>query len=176
MSKNQISLVFDVPDITNPIKLFDNEESNIREKIKTLEIDGDRIKEPSEYFTFDSEGIHNVSLILDEELESMSNLFQDCYYLLEIDLSNLDTSKVTSMSGLFKRCTSLTYIDFSTLDTSNVTDMSEMFLSCSSLTSINLLSLNTSKVTNMNNMFSACGNLEEIKLSKIDTSNVTDMS
>ena len=109
--------------MTNPTKLFHNEDSQILDLIKTLEIDGENVKEISEYYTFESEGLHTVQFVLDSELETMSNLFLDCYYLQEIDLSNLNTSKVTSMAELFKRCISLTTIEFGKMDTSKVTNM-----------------------------------------------------
>ena len=123
MSKNQIFAIYEVPDVTNPTKLFHNEDSQILDLIKTLEIDGENVKEISEYYTFESEGLHTVQFVLDSELETMSNLFLDCYYLQEIDLSNLNTSKVTSMAELFKRCISLTTIEFGKMDTSKVTNM-----------------------------------------------------
>jgi surface protein len=169
MSRNQISAIFDVPDIKNPIKLFDNEKTKILSLIRTLEVDGERVSEPSEYFTFDQIGLHTVSILLNSELESMSNLFLDCYYLTDLDLSNLNTSKVTSMSEMFKRCTSLTSIDFGKIDTSNVIDMEKMFLGCVNLLSLDLSNFNTSKVIDMNNMFSACSSLKKLDLSSFDT-------
>ena len=41
-----------------------------------------------------------------------------------LDLSGLDTSRVTDMSGMFYDCSSLASLDLSPLDTSQVTDMS----------------------------------------------------
>ena len=74
--------------------------------------------------------------------------------VLEIDLSNFDTSKVTSMSNMFNNMPSLTTLDLSSFDTSNVTDMRYMFFSMSNLTTLDLSNFNTSQVTNMNGMFS----------------------
>ena len=41
-----------------------------------------------------------------------------------IDLSGLDTKRVTDMSDMFSGCARLSSLDLSTFDTSNVTDMS----------------------------------------------------
>jgi surface protein len=61
------------------------------------------------------------------------------------------------MSDMFRKCTELTSIDLSGLNTSKVTNMSSMFSGCTGLTSITGLSgLNTSSVTNMSWMFYDC--------------------
>lgn len=72
-------------------------------------------------------------------------MFRDCSRLISVDLSGLDTSKVTEMgredtweSGMFSGCTRLAYLDVSSLDTSNVTSMGCMFEDCSSLKSVSL--------------------------------------
>jgi len=54
-------------------------------------------------------------------------MFYRCGSLTELDVSGLDTSKVTDMSYMFYRCGSLTELDVSGLDTSKVTDMRNMF-------------------------------------------------
>ena len=107
---------------------------------------------------------------------SMAYWFCDCTNITSIDLSKLDTSKVTNMSSMFYGCYGLTSINLSKLDMSNVTDMSYMFGSCGSLTSINLSGLKTSNVTDMSNMFYDCYRLTSIDLSGLKTSNVTNMS
>ena len=93
-----------------------------------------------------------------------------------LDLSNLDTSKVTDMSSMFTSCSGLTELNLSNFDTSMVIDMSFMFQNCSGLTELNLSSFNTSKVTDMSYMFTGCGDLAELNLSNFDTSKVTDMN
>ena len=109
-------------------------------------------------------------------------MFRDCSRLISVDLSGLDTSKVTEMgredtweSGMFSGCTRLAYLDVSSLDTSNVTSMSCMFKDCSSLTSLDLSTFDTSKVTDMSRMFCGCTKLTSLDLSRFDTSKVTCM-
>jgi surface protein len=65
-----------------------------------------------------------------------SGMFSNMDFI-SIDLSGLDSSKVTNMSEMFRDNTHLTSIDLSMLDTSNVTDMSGMFYYDMELTSVN---------------------------------------
>lgn len=109
-------------------------------------------------------------------------MFRDCSRLISVDLSGLDTSKVTEMgredtweSGMFSGCTRLAYLDVSSLDTSNVTSMGCMFKDCSSLISLDLSTFDTSNVVDMNSMFAGCTKLTSLDLSRFDTSKVTCM-
>ena len=95
--------------------------------------------------------------------------------ILEIDLSNFDTSEVTNMGGMFYGMSNLTTLNVSHFDTSKVTDMSMMFYDMRDLTSLNLSNFDTSKVTLMYNMFYGMSNLTTLNVSHFDTSKVTDM-
>ena len=81
-----------------------------------------------------------------------------------IDLSKLDTEKVTDMSSLFYGCESLTTLDLSSFDTGNVTDMRSLFQDCNALTVLDLSSFDTGSVTNMTCIFTECVSLERISL------------
>ena len=105
----------------------------------------------------------------------MSGMFSGCSSLASLDLSPLDTSKVTDMSGMFSGCSSLASLDLSSFDTSKVTDMSGMFSGCSSLKSLNVTSFDTCKVTSMSAMFNSCTSLESLDLSSFNASSVTTM-
>ena len=96
--------------------------------------------------------------------------------ILEIDLSNFDTSQVTNMSYMFDGMRNLTTLNLSNFDTSRVTDMQYMFSYASNLTSLNLSNFDTSKVTNMRYMFYGMSNLAILNLSSFDTSKVTNMN
>ena len=95
--------------------------------------------------------------------------------ILDIDLSNFDTSKVTNMSFMFFNMPNLTTLNLSNFDTSKVTNMSFMFFNMPNLTTLNLSNFDTSKVTNMNSMFAGMSNLATLNLSNFDTSKVTNM-
>ena len=118
----------------------------------------------------------NISKLNTSKVTSMERMFDNVSSLNSIALGNLDTSKVTNMSRMFSSCSSLTSLDVSSFNTSNVTDMSYMFSYCSKLTSLDVSNFNTSKVTNMSRMFSSCSSLTSLDVSSFNTSNVTDMS
>ena len=96
--------------------------------------------------------------------------------ILDMNLSNFDTSQVKSMKWMFACIPNLTTLNLSSFDTSKVTDMSHMFYNMSNLISLNLSNFNTSNVWNMYSMFSDMPNLTTLNLSSFDTSKVTDMS
>ena len=102
-------------------------------------------------------------------------MFNGLVNLKEIDLSNLDFSKVTNMESMFKNCLNLSKINFGNINTSSVENMAQLFHNCTSLTSINVSNFNTSSVTNMNSMFRECNSLTSIDVSNFDTSKVEDM-
>ena len=109
------------------------------------------------------------------------SMFYPGYYgqkienILELDLSNFDTSQVTNMGFMFHSMSNLTTLDLSNFDTSKVTDMHHMFYGMPNLTSLNLSNFDTSQVTDMQYMFSNMSNLTSLDLSNFDTSQVTDM-
>ena len=107
--------------------------------------------------------------------KTASSAFYDCKSLRSVDLSGLDTSKVTDMSDMFYNCSSLASLDLSSFDTSSVTSMSSMFCNCSSLASLDVSSFDTSKVTSMYCMFQGCSSLASLDVSGLDTSKTTSM-
>ena len=111
-----------------------------------------------------------------------SNMFlsrfgeQEIKNILEVDLSNFDTSKVTNMQYMFAGMHNVTTLNLSNFDTSKVTNMQYMFAGMRNLTALNLSNFNTSQVTNMHSMFGAMSSLTTLDLSSFDTSKVMDMN
>ena len=105
----------------------------------------------------------------------MSYMF--CYMnsLVNLNLSNFDTSQVTDMAYMFSGVSNLTSLDLSNFDTSQVTDMGAMFSGMYNLTTLDLSNFDTSKVTNMSQMFFSMSNLTTLYISNFDTSKVTHM-
>ena len=92
--------------------------------------------------------------------------------ILELDLSNFDTSQVTNMGYMFYGMSSLTSLNLSNFDTSQVTNMSDMFYGMANLTTLDLSNFDTSQVTNMNYMFSLeYTDIPKDKLEKIYVNN-----
>ena len=146
--------------------------------------------------------INNITLIFNENLNSCANMFNGRSNILEIDLSNFDSSNVTSMNRMFYQCSilqkikfgniktssvkdmsetfhycyKLLYIDLTNFDTSSVTTMYQMFRHCDTVIYIDASSFITTKVENMEDLFSECGNLVAVNVLSFDTSNVKKMN
>ena len=136
----------------------------------------------SEMF-FSKYGEQKIKNILDLDLSNfdtsqvtnMSSMFRGMSNFTTLNLSNFDTSQVTNMDSMLASVSNLTTIDLSSFDTSKVTDISAMFYDLSNLTTLNLSNFDTSQVTNMQDMFYGMRNLTTIDLSSFDTSKVTRM-
>ena len=109
------------------------------------------------------------------KVTNMSSMFLGMTRLTTLNLSNFNTSQVTNMAGMFGFMASLTSLNLINFDTSQVTNMAAMFSNIVLLTTLDLSNFNTSKVTNMSNMFNNMASLTTLDLSSFDTSNVTDM-
>ena len=119
--------------------------------------------------------LNKVIVIFKEPITSCLNMFNGLSNIIEINLSNLTTSKVTDMTLMFNGCEGLEKITFGNIDTSLVEKMHCMFQNCKSLKSLDLSKFNTSKVIDMSLMFNGCEKLEEIILGNINTSLVKNM-
>ena len=64
----------------------------------------------------------------------MRSMFNGCWSLQKLNLTNFNTNNVINMKDMFCECSSLKEIpDISKWNTNNVEDMSGIFCNCSSL-------------------------------------------
>ena len=125
-----------------------------------------------------NDDIKNISLNYEEDIEinSCSNMFKGLTNIVEIDLSNYNTSQVKSMAFMFAECNNLKKITFGNMDTSKVENMEYFLYGCYNLESVDVFNFNTSSVVNMKYMFSCLHSLVSLKLSNnFNTSKVIDM-
>ena len=110
-------------------------------------------------------------------MTNMYDMFAGCYYLQELDLSDLVVSNVGRMEHIFLSCANLTTIgDTTNWNTKNATSFSDMFRGCTKLQSINATNWKTDKVNNMREMFYGCNKLTTVgDISNWNTGNVTQM-
>lgn len=150
--------------------------SDYTDQITKVEITSKIVPEYTAYWFMDCYNVTSLDLsnLNTSKVTDMTNMFSGCG-ISSLDLSGFDTGSVTSMDSMFTGCGQLSSIDLSNFDTRNVTTMEFMFNRCTSLTSLSLSSFNTNKVTRMIGMFSDCRGLTSLDLRSFDTSNVTDM-
>ncbi len=135
------------------------------------------LPENSDYMFYECSSLTTLDLSnLDtSRVTSMNSMFGSCSGLGTLDLSSFDTSRVTSMGSMFGCCSGLETLDLSTFDTSSVTVMWGMFWFCTKLATLNVDNFDTSNVEITGYMFAFCGKLTTLNLSSFDTSSVTRM-
>lgn len=111
-----------------------------------------------------------------KDLTRTDNMFSNCGSVTTINVSELDTCKVTNMENMFSNCEDLSNLDVSGFDTSNVTSFSNMFARCKKIADYNLSNWNTSKATNFSVMFSTNYALNFLDISSFNGSSATDTS
>ena len=115
--------------------------------------------------------INSNNIFNSKKVNDISGMFCYCKSLVSLDLSKMDTSKVTVMYWTFKNCESLTYLDISNFNYKNVQITDGMFSRCYSLQEINLPNFIGKKVTSFSSMFYECKSLTSLDLSKFNPEN-----
>ena len=188
INRNEITLVMEISLIKtkkiNYDKIFIiNEEFNKENKEQIIDKDNTDIyingkkSEFNFYFKPENEGVNIIKINFNQNnLINCYKLFYRIKYLTKIDLSSLNTEKITNMSYMLSDCVNLTNINISHLNVENVTDMSYLFNNCEKINKINLSSFKTKNVLNMESMFNLCVNLSEINFNNFNTKNVVNMN
>ena len=116
-------------------------------------------------FSSNKKGLITFKIRFKKALESMSQMFEECENLVEIDLSNFVSDKVRYLSSTFCHCESLESINFSNFKSSNLVTMYAAFENCLKLTALNLSSFtDTSNLKSMNSMLRNCNNIVYLNL------------
>ena len=193
--------ILNLNEINEPDKIIINNENYNSNSSCAKKEDGDSGK--YKINLGNKKNIYKVELIWDDiNFNKLDYLFSGISNIIEVDLSQFDTKKITSIQGLFKNCeslksinlngkfntyninnmneifsgcNSLKYLDLSKLDTSNTKSMKNMFQDCSSLTLLNMPNFITKKTENINNIFKGCFNLEYLNIENSDFSNINNI-
>ena len=107
------------------------------------------------------DNVSKISIIIDYQIKSFSELFYYCGCIESIKFKKFYRNNVTDMSGMFFGCSLLKELNLINFNTNNVTNMGGMFCECSTLNELNISNFNTSNVQNMSYMFTKC--LDELK-------------
>ena len=119
--------------------------------------------------------INNITLKFSNQIYSAEKMFEDMKNILEIYLTNFDSSQITSMHKMFSGCSNLVSVILPNSNTYNLKNISYMFCECVELKKINFGNMNTSLVETMESLFSKCSKISSIDLSELDTSKVQSM-
>ena len=130
-------------------------------------------KEIENTYLDEDENVSKISIIIDYQIKSFSELFYNCECIESIKFKKFYRNNVTDMSYMFNGCSSLKELNLNNFNTNNVTDMSWMFNGCSSLKELNLNNFITNNVEYMGRMFCKCSSLKELNLNNFNTNNVS---
>ena len=165
---------------TQDVFLFgkDTTMSNVKSRIEKIvitaennnkEIEITDLRKRSNTYNFPDAGIYIIYYHIKEQ-EDLSNMFNNCNYLISLDFSNLDYSNIQFINHLCCNCQNLKKIIFNKHIQSNIVkDMSYMFYNCEKIISINLSSFYTSNCEDMSCMFYGCKSLSNLNISNFDT-------
>ena len=80
-------------------------------------------------------------------------MFNNCYNLKSLNLSNFNTEQVTIMQSMFYNCSNLESLDLSNFNTEKVTNMITIFYGCTKLKSLDISNFNLNSLTSYDKMF-----------------------
>ena len=81
-------------------------------------------------------------------------MFKECSSLIDINLTNFDTSNVTDMKFMFSECIFLKELNIMNFNFESLNDMSYMFNKCYDLISLDIPQINND--IDVDHMFSEC--------------------
>lgn len=116
----------------------------------------------------------DLTMISPKNETSLNYLFEKNTNLININVSNWDTSNITSLRGAFAQISNLKSVDFANWEVNHVTDFFAMFDACKKIENIDVSKWDTSSATNMGWMFNG-NNLQSLDVSNFNTSKVTNM-
>ena len=116
----------------------------------------------------------DLTMISPKNETSLNYLFKKNTNLININVSNWDTSNITSLRGAFAQMPNIKSVDFADWDVSAVTDFFALFDGSVKIENIDVSKWNTSSATNMGWMFNI-NSLKHLDVSNFNTSKVTDM-
>ena len=114
----------------------------------------------------------DINTINTSKTLNMRSLFDGCYSLQNLDLSNFSTSNVNNMGYMFVG-TKFTKLDLTLFNTNNVVDMKCMFSNMYYLTTLDLSTFNMSKVTTVTDMLNNIASLKQLKTPNTIPSGIT---
>ena len=93
-----------------------------------------------------------------------------------LDVSNFDMRNIQNLANMFSHLKNVSSLDVSHFNTPRLNWMGAVFMNSDRITSLDLSSWDTKSVTSMVNLFSGMSSLSSLNISNFNTGNVTTMS
>jgi surface protein len=106
-------------------------------------------------------------------IESMKDMFNNCYSLKELNLIEMNVFNVKNMKNMFYSCNSLESLNLSHFHTSKVINMDSIFYGCNSLISLDISNFDLTGLTNTLTFFSSLKNLNKLENIKAINLNIS---
>ena len=106
--------------------------------------------------------------------ETMGMFFNS--HVPTLDVSNFDMRNIQNLATMFSGLKYVSSLDVSHFQTPRLNWMGGVFMNSSRITSLDLSSWNTSAVTSMTNLFAGMSSLSSLNISNFNTGNVTTMA
>ena len=87
-------------------------------------------KEIENTLLYKDDNVSKISIIIDYQIKSFSELFADCKCIESIKFKKFYRNNITNMSYMFSGCSSLKELNLNNFNTNNVTNMWYMFNGC----------------------------------------------
>ena len=124
-----------------PMKGEYGEFININEEDKKyfhIYFNDNKKKEIENTSLYKDDNVSKISIIIDYQIKSFSELFYKCGCIESIKFKKFYRNNVTNMSGMFRGCSSLKELNLNNFNTNNVTNMRGMFTGCTSLKKLDI--------------------------------------
>ena len=157
--ENYITLVANGP--MENIKILDDSFNSLPDEIY---INNSPIP-PAKLVNLTKEGENIVILKWNSKLSNCNYMFNDCIYLLSIDLSHFDSSNINRVEFMFNNCQRVKFINLTNFNPPSVSSLFDFMHNCYALTSIDMTNCNIPSI-NYNNAF-----IENSALNSFDLSN-----
>ena len=142
---NKIIAKLEVKTVYYNINLMNERYEDVDEYIESMKLNGETINN-TQFYSFYIPGNYTLEINFKKPLNSTEEMFENCYELTEIDLTQLNFENIINMTDMFYGCFNLKSINVNNIDAPKLKNISGMFRKCTSLTSINLSSFKANKL------------------------------
>ena len=119
----------------------------------------------------------SIDILFSKPIKSLEKIFNgeidtNSKSILNIDLSNFDSSSVTSTEEIFSGCIQITSLDLSFFDTSSVSNVNKMFSGCASLEFLDISNFDTKNLKTCDEMFNGADIIKYLRLYNVKKSSL----